>query len=143
MIHDLVNTGKAVIVFREFPLSGPYHKYAREAANIATAAARIGKYSRVSDTLFKTQQEWAETGKVWDWVAPVLSADDLAKVKSLSTEPDVLAEVERDYRAGASAGVNQTPTIMVISQRTGRRWPVSGIPPNYATFRDFVLKDVN
>ena len=143
MIKDLVNTGKAVIVYREFPLTGPYHKYAREAANIATAAARIGKYKEVADALFKTQLAWYDSGKIWDSIGSTLPPPEMSKVKALSTDPGVLAEVERDYQAGASSGINQTPTMMVIAERSGKRWPFAGVPENYSFFRDFILKDIN
>src|SRR5438270_11762892 len=49
IILDFVKSGKAYLVFREFPLNIPQHVYARPAANFATAAARIGKYEAVSD----------------------------------------------------------------------------------------------
>jgi protein-disulfide isomerase len=142
MIKDLVAPGKACIISREFPLGPPYHKYAREAANLATAAARIGKYSQVADALFKNQQAWAESGKVWDVVASVLNPSEQAKVKSLSTDPGVLAEVEKDYQQGAMSGISETPTLMVINQKTGKRYPFGGIPTNYGFFKDFVLKDL-
>jgi len=143
MIQDLVNPGKAVIIYREFPLAGPYHKFAREAANIATAAARIGKYKEVSDALFKTQLAWYDSGKIWDSISSSLSPADLLKVKALSSDAGVLAEVERDYQAGASSGINQTPTMLVIAEKSGKRWPFAGVPENYPFFRDFILKDVN
>jgi protein-disulfide isomerase len=142
MVRDLVNAGKAVIIFREYPLPPPYHKFAREAANIATAAARIGKYKEVSETLFRTQAAWFESGKIWDSLAPTLSPADVNKIKTMSTEPSVTQEVDRDYQAGTASGINQTPTLIVISQRTGKRWPFIGVPPIYETFRDFVLQDV-
>src|SRR5215475_3448306 len=56
IILDFVKTGKAYLVFREYPLPIPQHVYARPAAEMATAAARIGKYEAVSDALFKDQQ---------------------------------------------------------------------------------------
>src|ERR1019366_6740709 len=49
IIQDYVRTGKAFLVFREFPLDIPAHKYSRPAAALAVAAARIGKYQTVSD----------------------------------------------------------------------------------------------
>ncbi len=142
IIQDLVVTGKACVVSREFPLTGPYHKYAREAANLATAAARIGKYEVVASALFKNQQSWEESGKVWDTVAAVLTPAEQAKVKALASDPSVLAEVEKDYQQGAAAGINQTPTLMVIRQRDNKRYPFPGIPPGYEIFRDFILKDL-
>src|SRR5438270_9138880 len=53
VIRDYVMTGKVYLVHREFPLTGQGHQYAREAAAYATAAARIGKYEQVADTLYK------------------------------------------------------------------------------------------
>src|SRR6266849_8632953 len=69
MILDYVNSGKAYLIFREFPLAIPQHVYSRPAANFATAAARIGKYQAVSDVLFKNQVAWSANGKVWETVA--------------------------------------------------------------------------
>src|SRR5215813_7635833 len=48
VMRDFVNNGKVYLVNREFPLSGQYHPYAREAANYAVAAGRIGKYAQAS-----------------------------------------------------------------------------------------------
>jgi protein-disulfide isomerase len=142
ILHDMVATGRACVISREYPLPPPAHKYAHEAANLATAAARIGKYQIVADTLFKNQAVWAEAGKVWDVVAAVLSPSEQAKVKALANDPGVIAEVERDYNAAVSAGLNQTPTLMVIQQKTGKKYPFIGVPPNYELFRDFVLQDL-
>src|SRR5579883_1721936 len=55
VIRDFVNTGKVYLVHREFPLSGQYHPWARDAANFATAAGKLGKYEQVADALFKSQ----------------------------------------------------------------------------------------
>jgi len=142
IVKDLVVTGKACVISREFPLYGPGHEHAREAANLATAAARIGKYQVVADTLFKNQEAWEMNGKVWDTVAAVLSPAEQAKVKAMAKDPAVLAEVERDYQQAVRLGINQTPTLMVIRQRDGKRYPFVGLPPIYDMFRDFVAKDL-
>ena len=137
IMRDLVGTGKACVVSREFPLLGPGHAHAREAANLATAAARIGKYQAVADALYKDQQEWAESGKVWETVAAALSPAEQAKVKALANDPGVLAEVQKDYQQGTAMGIDRTPTLMVIRQKDGRRFPF-GTPLSYDLFRDFV-----
>lgn len=142
IIKDLANTGKACVVSREFPLSGQGHKFAREAANLATAAARIGRYQAVADALFRNQTAWAEAGKVWDTVAAALTPTEQAKVKALANDPGVLAEVERDYREGVARGIDHTPTLIVIHQKDGKRYPFVGVPPNYELFRDFIAKDM-
>ena len=136
IIRDYVMTGKVYLVKREFPLSGPGHAYAREAADYATAAARIGKYEVVADALFKNQGTWALDGKVWQTVASVLTAADQAKVQALSKEPGVVAEVQQDYDAGVAGAISSTPTIVISGK--GKKYPFSGVPPSYDLFRHFL-----
>lgn len=135
LVRDYVTPGKVYLVKREFPLSGQYHMFAREAAIDATAAARIGKYEPVADALYKTQASWAMDGKVWQTVASVLTAADQAKVQALTKEPGVQAEVQQDYDEGMAGAISSTPTI-VISYK-GKRYPFSGVP-NYDLFRKFL-----
>src|SRR5690349_13018380 len=106
IIVDFVNTGKAFLVFREYPLNIPQHVYSRTAANFATAAARVGKYQQVSDALFKNQQSWSMTGKVWETVATALTPDEQKKVQALAKDPTVLAEVQRDYDSAQKNHLN-------------------------------------
>ena len=135
LIHDYVMPGKVYLVKREFPLTGEYHKWAREAANYATAAARIGKYDVVADALFKNQAQWAVNGQVWQTVESVLTAPEKAKVQSLVKEPGVVAEVEQDYQEGIAGAIQSTPTIIISSK--GKKYPFSGVP-NYDLFRKFL-----
>jgi protein-disulfide isomerase len=120
IIKDYVASGKAYFVSHEFPLNG--HTYAREAANYATAAARIGKYQQVTDAIFQNQESWGMTGKVWDVVAKVLTPADQKKVQTLAKDPAVLAEVERDLQAGAALRVSQTPTMFVTKGMKQTPW---------------------
>ena len=122
IVLDFVKTGKAYLVFREFPLNIPQHVYARPAANYATAAARVGKYQAVSDALFKGQQQWGMTGKVWDTVATALTPDEQKKVQALATDPSVLAEVQKDVDLGMRSQINQTPTIIVTYKLKQQPW---------------------
>jgi protein-disulfide isomerase len=128
VVPNYVITGKLCIVNREFPLSGAGHPYSREAANLATAAARIGKYEQVADALFRNQGIWGLNGKVWETVASVLSPTEQAKVQALAKAPDVVAEVQRDYDAGLAAGLTATP-LMVISKAGKHLPPVTGFQP--------------
>jgi protein-disulfide isomerase len=135
LVRDYVMTGKVYLVKREFPLTGEYHKFAREAAIDATAAARISKYEQVADALFKNQAAWAVDGKVWPTVASVLTASEQAKVQALTKDPGVVAEVQQDYDAGEAGQINSTPTVVVAYK--GKRFPFSGVP-NYELFRKFL-----
>ena len=133
VFKDYVIPGKVYLVSREFPL--PMHPYSREAASYATAAARLGKYQQVADTLFLNQVAWAANGKVWDTVANVLTPVEAKKVQLLAKDPSVLSEVQRDVDAGRAAGINQTPTMFVISGTS--RFPVAGAV-NYNLLRSLL-----
>ncbi len=134
--RDFVNTGKVYLVHREFPLYGPYHPYAREAAEYATAAGRIGKYEQVSDALFKSQAVWAVNGKVWDTVASVLTASEQRKVQDLAKSESVKSEVEREYQEGVAMGVNSTPTMVVT--HGPQRFPVPAQNLNYGFLKSMI-----
>ena len=135
IVLDYVKTGKAYLIFREFPLAIPQHVYSRPAAALAVAAARVGKYQAVSDALFKNQLSWGVTGKVWEAVAPVLTPDEQKKVQALAKDPAILAEVQRDVDRGMSAMVNETPTLMItykLKQQPWAKWA------DYSFFRSYV-----
>jgi protein-disulfide isomerase len=133
IMRDYVIPGKVFLVSREFPLA--MHRYSREAANYATAAARLGKYEQVADTLFLNQVAWGANGKVWDTVASVLTPAEAKKVQSLAKDPSVLSEVQRDVDAGRAAGINQTPTMFIT--RGTSRFPVAGAV-NYNLLRSML-----
>jgi protein-disulfide isomerase len=129
LVRDYVVGGKVCLVEREFPLTGAGHPHAREAANYATAAARIGKYAAVAGALWKNQATWAVNGQVWETVATVLTAAEQKKVQALAKDPGVEAEVRRDVDEGTRDGVDRTPTIFITAQ--GRRFMLPGGVPNY------------
>ena len=137
VVRDFVTTGKVYLVHREFPLSGPYHLWAREAANYATAAGRIGKYEQVSDALFKSQMAWdMDESKVWPAVASVLTATEQRKVQALAKDPSVTAEVEREYQEGVAMGVNSTPTMVVT--HGAQRFPIPAQQLNYGFLKSMI-----
>ena len=129
LVRDYVVGGKVCLVEREFPLAGAGHPHAREAANYATAAARIGKYAAVAGALWKNQATWAVNGQVWETVATVLTAAEQKKVQALAKDPGVEAEVRRDVDEGTRDGVDRTPTLFITAQ--GRRFMLPGGVPNY------------
>jgi protein-disulfide isomerase len=135
IILDYVKTGKAYLIFREYPLNIPAHVYSRQAAALAVAAGRVGKYQQASDALFKAQVSWSVSGKVWDAVAPVLTPDEQKKVQALAKDPAVLAEVQRDVDRGQAAQVNETPTLMITYKLRQQPWAKWG---DYSFFRSYV-----
>jgi protein-disulfide isomerase len=136
IVKDFVNPGKVYLVYREFPLSGPYHPHAREAANYAVAAARVGKYLEVASALFKNQLTWSQNGKVWDTVATALSPAEQKKVQSLVKDPGVVAEVQREYDAGVAGGINATPTVFV--HKGSNRYPIDAKRLHYGFLKSLL-----
>ncbi len=135
IVVDYVNTGKAYLVFREFPLNIPAHVYSRPAAALAVAAARVGKYQTVSDALFRSQQAWSVNGKVWETVAAVLTPEEQKKVQVLAKDPAVLADVQRDVERGTQAVLAQTPTLMVTYKLRQQPWTQFA---DYSLFRGYI-----
>ena len=135
IIIDFVNSGKAFLVFREYPLPIPQHVYSRPAATFATAAARIGKYQPVTDILFKTQQQWGMTGKVWESVAMALSPEEQKKVQALANDPSVQAEVQHELDRAQRAMLNQTPTMVVTYKLKQQPWTMWD---DYSLFKGYL-----
>jgi protein-disulfide isomerase len=137
--RDYGPTGKMYIVSHEYPLNIPAHKFSREVANYATAAARIGKYDAVADALFQNQQQWytegRNPGKFWDVIAGVLTPTEQKRVMALAKDPSVISEVQSDYDLGTRIGVNSTPSLFLThgAKRFALPWPVS-----YPLFRSMV-----
>jgi protein-disulfide isomerase len=132
ILSEYVSQGKVYVVNREFPLNIPEHKYSREAAQYAVAAGRLGIYQPVADVLFRNQQSWSASGKVWETVASVLSAEQQKKVLALSKDPGVIAEVQRDVDTGTKERINSTPTIFITHGT--QHFPIS-YPINYTLLR--------
>ncbi len=125
-LNDCVASGKVRIVYHDFPL--PQHPFARKAAQGASAAARIGRYERVCDGLFRNQNTWGMTGDVEGAVAAELSPAEMAKVRKIMADPKALAEINRQIDADLASGnkipISSTPTM--IMSGNGKRYPITG-----------------
>jgi len=138
VIDNYVNTGKVYLIHREFPL--PMHKFSRQAAALAVAAGRLGKYDAVADALFRQQESWSKSGKVEEVVAGVLSPGELQKVRALAKDAQTNAAIDEDVALGKKASVNQTPTTVIT--HNGQRYPVAGVVsyPIFQRFFDLLLR---
>ena len=126
IVKDYVYSGKVAVVNHEFPLNIPAHKHSREAANYATAAARLELYQPVADALFRSQESWENSGKVWEAVAAVLSPEQQKRVQAAAKDPSVLAEVQRDLDQGNKERVTGTPAIFITKPRhLTLPWPIN------------------
>ena len=125
-LGDCVASGKVRIIYRDFPLG--QHPYARKAALYADAAAQIGRYERICDTLFRTQEAWGITGDVEGTVAKELTPDEMNKVRKILADPKKLAEInsqiDADLALGRKIPLESTPTMLLTGK--GKRYPITG-----------------
>ena len=119
VMEDYALKGRIRLVHHDFPL--PMHPYARQAALLAAAADRIGKFGQVSEALFKQQDAWAATGKVQAAVDSVLTAAEAMKVHELAKDPGVAAVVQRDVDLGTRLNITSTPTIILTKDLKSNR----------------------
>ena len=116
LIERYVDTGKARLVYREFPLDG-LHPFARKASEAAVCAGEQDAYWEMHDKLFGSQEEWAGQG-VSD---PTTHFKDYAEELGLDTDDfnqcldsgEAASVVESDFLAGKMAGVSATPTFFI------------------------------
>jgi protein-disulfide isomerase len=123
---DCVASGKVRVIFRDYIL--PQMPYSRKAAQYADAAARIGRYERVCDLLFRTQQEWGRTGDVDAALAKELTPAEIAKVHKILADPkamaDINADLESDMALARKIPLESTPTMILSGN--GKRYPITG-----------------
>src|SRR5688572_22240724 len=125
--------GKLRLVHHDFPL--PQHKHAREAAILAAAADRLGKYDEVADALFRQQETWSKAGGVDAVVDSVLTPEERKKLREIAKDPAILANIERDIQLGQRMKVGSTPTMIVTHD--GKPNPVVGVV-SYAVFSKYL-----
>jgi protein-disulfide isomerase len=124
IMRDYVTPGRAYLVFRDFVLTGAGHQYSRDAATIAAAAARMGRYQEATDALFRTQSSWTMSGKIWDIMPSAFGPEDLKKLQALAKDPAVPGDVQKDQDAGMAVPVTLTPTLVVIHNGKKQPWTV-------------------
>ena len=103
-----VNTGKAKLVFRDFPL--PIHPNAESAALAAECAHEQGQFWAYHDYLFSNQADLSDANyKKW---AEDLGLDT-AKFNDCLDSKKYLSEVQADMADGQSYGVAGTPAFFI------------------------------
>jgi len=131
--EEFAQTGKIRLVHHDFPL--PQHKFARQAAILAAAADRLGKYDAVADALFHQQESWGQTGDVDAVVDSVLTPEERKKLREIAKDPAILANIERDIQLGTRMQVGSTPTMIITHD--GKPNPVVGVV-SYSVFSKYL-----
>jgi protein-disulfide isomerase len=132
VIDNYVSSGKVYLVHRDFPL--PLHKYSRDAARWANAAAEIGKFERVEQALYTKRDSWENSGNIEATLATVLSPADLKRARALAQGGKLDAAIEKDIALGGTYKVTQTPTSIITCR--GQTYPVVGVV-SYPILRQF------
>ena len=116
IIPEYADSGKACVIYREFPL--PMHSHSREAARFGYAAMQLGvkQWQLVTDALFMNQDTWAATGDIESVVSKALAKSDLDSLhRQLINTAAIDAAITADINLGTSRTVNQTPTFFVTA----------------------------
>jgi protein-disulfide isomerase len=131
--EEFAQAGKIRLVHHDFPL--PQHKFARQAAILAAAADRLGKYDVVADALFHQQESWGQTGNVDAVVDSVLTPEERKSLREIAKDPAILANIERDIQLGERMKVGSTPTMIITHD--GKPNPVVGVV-SYPVFSKYL-----
>lgn len=124
LLKDYVATGKVYLVHHDFPL--PMHRYSRQAAEYADAAAAIGRFEPVERALFTHQPQWKLNGRILPFLAAVLRPGELKRVEQLARTRAIRDAVLHDMLLGRRMHVYETPT-MYITHKGNRTGPVVGL----------------
>jgi protein-disulfide isomerase len=142
VVQEYSTKGKVCVVYHEFPLS--QHKYSREAAKYASAAAQMGPSTlmKVMDGLFKQQAHWSQDGIIEPVIAQSLPPDQFAKLKQImkSSAAAIDAEIERDVQLGTQLGVKKTPTFFSYYNGIQKKTEGMVIDPVMKDFLDIIIK---
>jgi len=115
MIAEYVNTGKAKLVYRDFPLDS-IHPQAVPGALAADCANEQGKFWEYHNKIFENQDLMGDA-RYKQWAVDLgLNA---GQFNSCYDSQKYLAEIDKDTQDGLAAGVSGTPTVFVGNQQDG------------------------
>ncbi|HEX6251306.1 MAG TPA: thioredoxin domain-containing protein [Gemmatimonadaceae bacterium] len=124
--HDSIRAryvapGRIRIAYLNFPLE--QHRHARAAANAALCAGAQNRFWEVHDAIFETQEHWttlADAGPAFESLASEAGLD-MGVWRSCVAGGVMDAVVRSDRERAASAGVQSTPTFLVLPTRPPAR----------------------
>lgn len=120
LLDEYVTTGKAKLVFKDFPLE-QIHPQAAKAAEAARCVRELGgdeAFWSMHDKLFAGQQEWSGNTAAVDVFAKYAGevGVDAAAVKTCVDSGKHTAAVQADLQEGIQLGVQGTPTFFLNGQ---------------------------
>jgi len=111
------------LVYRNFPL--PQHKNAMAASLAAQAAGAQGKFWRMHDRLFDTQDSWASLADPTDYFVLIgrEALVDVDPLREAIIKQTYLAKIKTDVADGNRMGIQGTPTFFVNGVQVQLRQP--------------------
>ncbi len=128
--RNYVQTGKARLVFRQFPLG--FHQFAEKAAEASLCANAQGKFWEYHDRLFENQEELG-TASLKQHATDL--GLDTAKFNACLDSGRMAAEVAKDVSDGQGYGVSGTPDFFVNGVQ------LTGAQP-YAAFQNLIEQEL-
>lgn len=109
---------KVRFVYKHFPL--PIHNFSRQAALVAIAASKQGKFWEMHDLLFDKQEKWSvetDPKKFFMDYAKQLKLDIKQFEKDMNSK-DSKTKMENDITLGNQIGVSSTPSFYINGKKT-------------------------
>jgi protein-disulfide isomerase len=124
--EQYINTGKAKLVYRDYPLS--FHRNAQKSAEATECAGEQGKFWEMHDKLFES----GVTGGVDAFKQYAVELGlDTASFNSCLDSGQMAAEVQKDMAEGQANGIRGTPGFIINGK------VISGAQP-FAAFQQVI-----
>ena len=127
VIDDYVIPGKVYLIHRDFPLD--MHPFARQAAQLANAAAEFGQFEAIERALYDHQDEWSARGNINEVIAASFPPAQFKKFQAYESQHigEINASIERERAMGVQRNVNQTPTVYITAHGKTEALPGGGV----------------
>ena len=134
IIQEYINTGKAKLVYRDFPLPPNIHPEAQKAAEAAECSGKQGKYFEMHNKLFENQQILSEVNyKLW---ATQLGLDS-DKFNNCLDSGETANEIKADLQDGTNVGIQGTPGFIIGKTDGNSARIISGAYP-FTAFQEVI-----
>lgn len=127
IIKEYIDTGKAKLVFRDYPLS--FHPMGVPSAEAAECAKEQGKFWEMHDIMFEEQEKLGEgtvqytVDDLKKWAAKI--GVNTTQFNNCVDSEKYKAEIEKDAADGGAAGVTGTPAIFINGRLIAGAQPFS------------------
>jgi len=136
--REYVDTGKAVFVYKHYPLS--FHPAAQPAAEASECAAEQGKFWEFHDKIFQEQEKLGQgtitfgDSEIKTWAAA--TGLDMGQFNQCFDGGKYAEKVSEDLSYGSQLGVSGTPTVFINGQKIVGAQPFA----NFKAIIDPLLK---